>query len=170
MKRYLFIVALLLGNAFASIAQNIGTEPGNIAPEISLPSPAGNVLELSSLKGKLVLVDFWGTWCSPCMEEQHDLLRLYKKYKKVRFTNGEGFEIYGVSLDAKKANWESTIAALQINWIQVSDLKYWRSPVAKTYKIEALPFNLLIDGKGIVLAKNLHGTDLEKAISKQIIK
>ena len=96
---------------------------------------------------------------------------MYKKYKNASFWNGKGFEIYGVSLDAKEANWENGIKTLNINWIQGSDLKFWRSPVAKTYNIQELPYNLLLDGNGTILAKNLHGADLEKGIAKfQIIR
>lgn len=169
--RTLIILACLLFGVVASVnAQQTGLETGNIAPEIKLPTPKGDTIALSSLRGKMVLIDFWGTWCAPCVEEQPELAKLYLKFRHSNFTNGKGFEIYGVSLDSKKPNWESGIASQKINWIQVSDLKFWRSPVAKIYNIQALPFNVLIDGKGIILAKNLHGNDLEKGIAKFLIK
>jgi hypothetical protein len=104
------------------------------------------------------------------VEEQTELAALYGKYKQRDFTNGKGFDIYGVSLDSKRANWESFIETNKIAWIQVSDLKFWRSPVTKTYNIQALPYNLLIDGKGIILAKNLHGLALEKEITSYLRK
>jgi peroxiredoxin len=151
-------------------AQSTGLEIGNKAPEIRLPTTKGDTVALSSLKGKLVLIDFWATWCSPCVEEQSQLAKLYSKYKQSVFTNGKGFEIYGVSLDAKKSNWENFIRTNKINWIQVSDLKFWRSPVAKTYNIQGLPFNVLIDDNGMILAKNLHGIDLEKQIGSFLKK
>jgi len=164
----LSVVLLLIVGTIS--AQSIGLEPGNKAPEIKLPTTKGDTVALSSLKGKLVLIDFWGTWCAPCVAEQAELAKLYNKYKRSTFTNGKGFEIYGVSLDAKKFNWENFITTNKINWIQVSDLKFWRSPVAKTYNIQALPFNILMDGNGIILAKNLHGMDLEKSIAKFLRK
>jgi len=173
MRTLVLSVALLLfGSTISTLsAQTTGLEIGNKSPEIKLPTVKGDTVALSSLKGKLVLIDFWGTWCSPCVEEQTELARLYQKYKQVTFTNGKGFEIYGVSLDAKKANWENFVTKNKINWIQVSDLKFWRSPVAKTYNIQGLPFNVLIDGKGIIVAKNLHGADLEKEIERnRVIK
>lgn len=158
---------LLFGSVISTLsAQSIGLEKGNKAPEIKLPTLKGDTIALSSLKGKLVLIDFWGTWCSPCVEEQSELAKLYAKYKQLAFTNGKGFEIYGVSLDSKKPNWENFVTKNKISWIQVSDLKFWRSPVAKTYNIQGLPFNVLIDGNGIIVAKNLHGADLEKEIER----
>ena len=151
-------------------AQTTGLEIGNKSPEIKLPTAKGDTVALSSLKGKVVLIDFWATWCAPCVEEQSELAKLFLKYKHAALMNGKGFEIYGVSLDAKKPNWENFITTNKINWIQVSDLKFWRSHVAKTYNIQGLPFNVLIDGNGIIMAKNIHGIDLEKGIKRSLLK
>ena len=172
MRNLIFAVTLLLlyGPISTAMAQSIGLEVGNISPEIRLPGLKGDTVALSSLQGKLVLIDFWGTWCAPCVEEQTELADLYGKYKQRQFTNGKGFEIYGVSLDAKRSNWENFLVTHKIAWIQVSDLKFWRSPVTKTYNIQALPYNLLVDGKGIILAKNLHGLALEKEITSYLHK
>jgi peroxiredoxin len=131
-------------------AQALGTDIGNKAPEIRLPSLAGDTIALSSTRGKLVLIDFWATWCAPCVNEQPELAELYKKFKHTEFTKGKGFEIFAVSLDSKRANWEGMIA--------------------KLYKIQELPFNLLIDSNGIILAKNLHGAELENELAKYLLK
>ena len=151
-------------------AQPQGLEPGNTAPELKLANPKGDVVALSAFRGKVVLIDFWATWCAPCVKEQTELAELYKCYKGAVFNTGKGFEIYGVSLDNNKTLWESGIKRMNISWTQVSDLKFWASPVAKTYNIQALPFNVLIDGKGIIIAKNLHRAELNKEIAKLLIK
>lgn len=167
----LSLLLLVFGSIISTIsAQPTGLEPGNKAPEIILPNISGDNVALSSLTGKLVLIDFWGTWCSPCVEEQTELAKLYGKYKNRSFTKGKGFEIFGVSLDAKKPIWENFVTKNKINWTQVSDLKFWRSPVAKAYDIQALPFNVLVDGNRVILAKNLHGAELDKTIKSFIVK
>jgi thiol-disulfide isomerase/thioredoxin len=162
MKKLLLIITLFCINIPFLYSQTVGLDIGNTAPDIRLPNSTGVSVPLSSFKGKVVLIDFWASWCAPCVKEQPELAELYKQYKGSVFNKGKGFEIYGVSLDNKKAEWESSIKKMNLNWIQVSDLKFWTSPVAKTYNIQALPFNVLIDDKGIILAKNLHGDALKQ--------
>jgi hypothetical protein len=102
------------------------------------------------------------------MQEQPALHHLYEKYKGAHYKKANRFEIYGVSLDNKKDSWIQAINKMHITWIQASDLKFWNSKAARIYGVEELPFNVLIDENGIVLAKNLHGAALEKAIQKLI--
>ncbi|GAA4800000.1 hypothetical protein GCM10023231_30950 [Olivibacter ginsenosidimutans] len=149
-------------------AQNNPLKIGQSAPEISLPKPDGTSFALSALKGKLVLIDFWATWCAPCVKEQPELKRLYDNHKHQ--VDAGKFEILGVSLDKKKENWQKGIDRFNINWIQVSDLMFWKSLVAKDYAIEELPFNVLIDEQGEIIAINLHGKELEDFIGDYLSK
>jgi peroxiredoxin len=122
----------------------------------------GKPVSLSSFRGKYVLVDFWASWCMPCRMESTALVKLYKKYKKKKF------EIVGVSLDQKKAKakWLKAIKDDQLAWVQLSDLKGWKNAAALQYGVESIPFNLLVGPDGIILAKALHGEELEKKLAE----
>jgi len=143
-------------------------EIGKKAPEITMTKADGTAFSLSTLKGKMVLIDFWATWCAPCVEEQPELKALYDTYSD-KVKNNQ-FEILGISLDRNKESWQKAIDRFSINWIQISDLKFWKSPVAKLYEVDELPFNIIIDGQGTILAKNLHGKDLEEFLKKSLLQ
>lgn len=131
------------------------TGTGSPVPEISLPSPSGEIIKLTSTRGAIVLLDFWASWCSPCRRENPNLVNAYNKYKN------KGFQIYQVSLDKTREDWISGIGQDKLDqWIHVSDLKYWNSVVVPVYKIEAIPYNLLLDKEGKVIASNLRGEGL----------
>ncbi|RTL52047.1 MAG: redoxin domain-containing protein [Sphingobacteriales bacterium] len=165
MKRTIFLLLIMLFSGYL-FAQNSTLKVGENAPEIALPKVDGTAFSLSSLKGRIVLIDFWATWCAPCVKEQPELKALYEKYAN-SVKNGK-FEILGVSLDKSKENWQKTIERFKIDWLQVSDLKFWKSPVAKDYGIEGLPFNVLIDEQGKIIAINLHGKELEELVHKYL--
>lgn len=157
MKKTLLILAFLCCFSTSSKAQVVGVEVGDIAPEIDLPDTKGNLVALSSLRGSLVLVDFWASWCGPCIKEQPQLLKLYNAYP-------DKLSIYSVSMDTKKPLWKAAIAKGKLPWTQVSDLRYWQSPVVGAYMLQSVPLNFLIDKNGIILAKNIHGKALEDQI------
>ena len=142
------------------VERMLSTNIGQFAPEISLPSPDGKEIALSSLKGKLVLIDFWASWCGPCRKEMPNVIKIYSKFKN------KGFEIYGVSLDQDKEKWMEAITKDGINWPQVSDLKYWDNVAAKIYNVQGIPYTVLIDKDGKIIAKNLRGQELEKKIAE----
>jgi peroxiredoxin len=133
---------------------------GSIAPEISLPDPNGQVVKLSSLRGKYVLVDFWAKWCGPCRRENPNVVKAYNKHKE------NGFTVYGVSLDRTKEDWLQAIREDGLTWTHVSDLKYWQSEAAKTYNVNAIPFSLLLDPNGVIIAKNLRGAALDAKLDE----
>ncbi|MFN8166511.1 MAG: TlpA disulfide reductase family protein [Bacteroidia bacterium] len=138
---------------------------GSEAPDIDLPTPdRGKSIKLSSLRGKVVLIDFWASWCGPCRRANPEIVALYKQMK------GKDFEIYGVSLDQNTEAWKEAIAKDGITWPQVSDLKRWDSEVVKQYKIEAIPYNVLIDRNGKILGKGLRPEEMYAKITEALNK
>lgn len=135
-----------------------GTDVGERAPELVFESPSGEKIALSSLRGKMVLIDFWASWCPPCRAENPNMVRIYQQYKDKTFQDGDGFTIYSVSLDRSKENWVAAIKRDGLVWeSHVSDLKWWESVPAAIYGVIQLPSNFLINGDGIIIAKDLHG-------------
>lgn len=133
---------------------------GQPAPEIELPNPDGEIVKLSDLRGKYVLIDFWAAWCKPCRVENPNVVRLYNQYKD------QGFEVFGVSLDRTKEDWVEAIAEDGLTWTQVSDLKYFNSVAAETYQIQAIPATYMIDPDGNIIAKDLRGPSLENKLAE----
>lgn len=133
---------------------------GELAPDFELSTPVGKKLKLSSLRGQYVMIDFWASWCGPCRGENPNVVRMYKKF------HDKGFEILGVSLDKDKARWEAAITKDGLTWPQVSDLKFWDSKAAKLYGVKGIPFTVLLDKKGKIIAKNLRGAALEAKLEK----
>jgi thiol-disulfide isomerase/thioredoxin len=152
-------VIILVSLAFCSNGQQVA----NILDprlQIKLPTVKGDSITLASQKGKVILLDFWASWCGPCRSSNKKLLKVYEKYKQ------QGFEIFGVSLDEEKKDWEKAIIKDRINWLQVNDPRgSWNATTAADWNISVLPTSFLINKKGDVVAMDLEGKELEKEIS-----
>jgi peroxiredoxin len=133
---------------------------GKPAPELSLPDISGKKINLSSFKGKYVLVDFWASWCLPCRRENPNVVEAYNKYKNKNFT------ILGVSLDKEKEDWLDAIQHDKLSWTQVSDLQEWNSVAVSTFNFNGIPFNVLIDPEGKIIGQSLRGPDLDQKLSE----
>jgi thiol-disulfide isomerase/thioredoxin len=151
------LVQQLISQAGASALLRIGDK----APEISLPDTDGKIVNLSSTRGNIVLLDFWASWCTPCRKENPNLVKAFNQY------SGYGFRVFQVSLDKSKEEWLSGITEDKLSsWIHVSDLKYWNSVVVPLYKIESIPYNLLLDKDGKIIAINLRGESLRQKLAE----
>lgn len=152
-------LSLLLFIVFISNAQR---EVANIADprlQIKLPTVKGDSITLASLKGKVVLLDFWASWCMPCRAANKKLVKLYEKYSK------QGFEIFSVSLDEEKKDWQRAIIKDKITWLQVNDPRgSWNAKTAADWNISVLPTSFLINKKGDVVAIDPEGNELENGV------
>ena len=159
---FLFVTLSNLSNG------QTGTKIGDKALELSYDNPNGEKMSLSELKGKLVLIDFWASWCGPCRRENPNIVDAYRKYYKTKFKDGNGLEIFSLSLDKNKDAWVKAINKDQLFWeYHVSDLGGWQSEGSEKYNVRSIPYNVLINGKGIIIAKNLKGPALHRFLDSQ---
>jgi len=135
---------------------------GKMVPELVMPDMNGKEVSISSFRGKFLLVDFWASWCGPCRMENPNVVKAFHDFK------GKNFAILGVSLDKDKDSWKKAISQDHLNWTQMSDLKYWNSQAVETFGFQGIPFNILVDPSGKVIAQELRGEDLDAKL-KQVL-
>jgi thiol-disulfide isomerase/thioredoxin len=135
---------------------------GKTVPDLAMPDINGKEVSISSFRGKYVLIDFWASWCGPCRMENPNVVKAYNDFK------GKNFTILGISLDKDKDSWKRAIAQDHLNWTQISDLKYWNSQAVETFGFQGIPFNILVDPSGKVIAQELRGEALDEKL-KQVL-
>lgn len=163
------------GFPFFSIAQDRVTnvKVGDLAPEIVMSSPDGEVLRLSQLKGKLVLLDFWASWCRPCRMDNPHVRHVYHTFKDKRFTNGDGFAVFSVSLDRQGGGdaWKGAIAKDSLDWKwHVGAVVDGDNTASSEYGVRFIPTNVVIDGTGKIIAMDLHGPALDELLESLVEK
>jgi peroxiredoxin len=142
-----------------------GVKVGQLAPPFSAPTPDGKTLALKDAMGKVTIIDFWASWCGPCRKENPNVVALYNEY------HAKGLNIIGVSLDkeGESAKWKEAIAKDKLTWNHVSNLKYWKDPIAQQYGVDAIPATFILDASGKIVATNLRGDEL-KAKVQELLK
>ena len=141
-----------------------GLHEGAVFPEFSEKDLAGKPLSVAGYKGKVVLIDFWATWCGPCVQELPNVLKAYTKF------HPQGFEIIGISLDSNRQKLESFIKEKNMTWPQYFDGKGWQNKLATKYGVQSIPATYLLDGNGKIIGSNLRGPELEAALDKALAK
>jgi len=156
MKKNILSIVFIFACAITAEAQ---LPVGSLVPEISLPNTKDSLVNLSSFRGKVVLVDFWASWCAPCRYANPGVQKLYKKYKD------RGFEVFAVSIDTKKPAWLKAIKQDRLTYTQVNDAAGWYSKVTETYFVEEIPTSFLLDKNGKLVAVDAEGAALDKLVS-----
>lgn len=157
------LVLCFLSTCLLSLTAGAQPKKGDVAPELTLPDAQGKVMSLSSMRGAVVLLDFWASWCRPCRENSPELVKLYAKYK------GQGLQILGVSVDDNRTAWQKAVKTDKMTWPQVIVPAAEKNRVLSNYGVSYIPATFLLDRKGILQEVDLHGGELEQAI-QQLLK
>ncbi|MGI8634076.1 MAG: peroxiredoxin family protein [Segetibacter sp.] len=157
MKLFVVVVALLSSLSTVKAQPPVGSK----APDVSLPNAKGEIVNLSSLRGKVVLLDFWASWCGPCRQNNRRMIPVYKQYKD------KGLEVYAVSIDGNKNAWSRAVEQDKMDWLQVIDVKAERgNELTQTWNLQYIPSTFLIDKEGKIVAVGPEKDELEKWLKK----
>jgi thiol-disulfide isomerase/thioredoxin len=156
MKRLGVLIIVMMVAVMAKAQPRVG----QVAPDISLPNAKDSVVNLSSFRGKVVLLDFWASWCGPCRESIPSVIKLYNKYKN------KGFEVVAVSIDSKRSQWLKAVKYFKMKYTSLLDPKGWEADVISTYQIEGIPATYLLDKDGKIVAVDAEGAALESMVVK----
>jgi len=165
MKKYLVIFLAIAITSISFKTNNGGLKVGTQAPNFTLKDVNGNNIKLSDYKGKIVLIDFWASWCKQCRLESPKLVKSFQKYHTSRFGEADGFEIISISLDDNTTDWKDAVTQDGYTWVNVSEGKKWDADIAKLYQVTSLPTNYLLDKDGKIIEKDLRGIMLENVLS-----
>ncbi|MEN9522252.1 MAG: hypothetical protein RL065_629 [Bacteroidota bacterium] len=177
MKRILTFTAItLLFASVISVASYKNFTPiagmpvnGEKAPNLIFKNPEDKVMALNELKGKMVLIDFWASWCGPCRATNPYIVQIYNKYHEKKFKNAKGFEVFSVSLDNNKDKWKAAIKNDGLIWpYHVSDLGGWSSEGARIYGVNSIPRAFLVDGEGTIIGAGLHPDEIIKELDARL--
>ncbi|MFZ4545711.1 MAG: peroxiredoxin family protein [Saprospiraceae bacterium] len=168
-------IAIALLISIGLIAKYIYQSPkyiaGDIANEFSTKLIDGSDFKLSDLKGKYVILDFWGSWCGPCRSSNEDLVRIYKKFKNAKFREADGLEIVSVGIEKDRKSWENAIAQDQLSWkYHTSTVENFDSPIAKQYGVHEIPTSYLLNQDGIIMGVNYDYENLNRILSARLIQ
>lgn len=161
---FLFLITILSSSCKQEPQKPLvfGTNIGDYAPTFTAKTPEGTDLSLGDVKAKLVILDFWASWCGPCRRENPNVVKMYNKYHE------RGLEIVGISLDkaGQKQRWVNAIEQDKLTWRHLSNLKGWEEPIAQTYGVRSIPATYILDEDGKIIAKNLRGKALENKVAE----